>query len=113
MKTESLKVASVPSFEIHGEEFVLLPRVEYDRLRGIPSGAVNAVTFGMESIGRSLRLAREAAGLTQAELAKRLRRSQSMVSSAETGSVRIGERYVAAVLRACKLPEDWKPGRRP
>jgi DNA-binding XRE family transcriptional regulator len=110
MKTESFKAAAVATLEIHGEEFVLLPRVEYDRLRGIPADAVDAVAFGMESLGGSLRLAREEAGLTQAELAKRLRRSQSMVSSAETGTVRIGQRYVAAVLRACKLPEDWRPG---
>lgn len=111
MKTESLKAGSVATLEIHGEEFVLLPRVEYDRLRGIPVDAVDAAAFGMQSLGGSLRLAREAAGLTQAELAKKLRRSQSMVSSAETGTVRVGQRYVAAVLRACSLPEDWKPAR--
>ena len=82
-----------------------------DRLRGIPADAVDAVAFGTESLGRSLRVARETAGLTQAELAKKLRRSQSMVSSAETGTVRVGERYAAAVLRACGLPGDWKAGR--
>mgnify|MGYP003513477217 FL=1 len=111
MRTE-LKPAGVATLEIHGEEFVLLPRAEYDRLRGVPADAVDAVAFGMQSLGRSLRLAREAAGLTQAELAKKLRRSQSMVSSAETGTVRVGQRYAAAVLRACGLPEDWKPARR-
>ena len=107
-----LKAASVATLEIHGEEFVVLPRAEYDRLRGVPADAENAVAFGMQSLGRSLRLAREAAGLTQAELAKKLRRSQSMVSSAETGTVLVGQRYVAAVLRACGLPEDWNPGPR-
>lgn len=112
MKTESLKAAGIATLEIHGEEFVLLPRIEYDRLRGVPAAAIDAVPFGMQSVGRSLRLAREAAGLTQAELAKKLRRSQSMVSSAETGTVRVGQRYVAAVLKACGLPEEWKPGRR-
>ncbi len=109
MRTE-VKAAGFATLEIHGEEFVVLPRAEYDRLRGIPAGAENAVAFGMRSLGRSLRLAREKAGLTQAELAKKLRRSQSMVSSAETGTVRVGERYAAAVLRACGLPADWKAG---
>lgn len=64
----------------------------------------------MQSLGRSLRLAREKAGLTQAALAKNLRRSQSMVSSAETGTQRVEQRYVASVLRACGLPTDWKAG---
>ncbi|MBP7756067.1 MAG: helix-turn-helix transcriptional regulator [Acidobacteria bacterium] len=41
------------------------------------------------------------AGLTQAELGRRLRRSQAMVSAAENGAMRVGERYVKAVLRAC------------
>lgn len=76
-----------------------------------PVDASDAVSFGMQALGRSLRLAREKAGLTQAELARKLRRSQSMVSSAETGTVRVGERYAAAVLRACGLPADWKAGR--
>jgi transcriptional regulator with XRE-family HTH domain len=55
-----------------------------------------------------LRAARDKAGLSQPELAKKLRKSQSMVAGAEAGRVRVGERYVAAVLRACKLPKDWK-----
>lgn len=109
MRTEP-KESSVATLEIHGVEFVVLPRAEYDRLRGVPAETVDAVAFGMQSLGRSLRLARETAGLTQAELAKKLRRSQSMVSSAETGTVRVGERYAAAVLRACRLPADWKAG---
>jgi len=110
MKAESVKSGGVATLEIHGEEFVLLPRAEYDRMRGVPAGAVDAVTFGMQALGRSLRLAREEAGLTQVELAKKLRRSQSLVSSAETGTVRVGQRYVLAVLKACKLSKDWKPG---
>jgi len=112
MVEERSEPAGLAPIASRGEDCRLRSGFQYDRLRGIPSGAVNAVTFGMESLGRSLRLAREEAGLTQAELAKRLRRSQAMVSSAETGTVRIGQRYVAAVLRACKLPEDWKPSRR-
>jgi transcriptional regulator with XRE-family HTH domain len=51
---------------------------------------------------------REAAGLTQVELSKRLKKSQAFVSGAESGASRVGERYVIAVLKACGLPEDWK-----
>ena len=61
-------------------------------------------------LSEALKKRRLSRGLTQAELAKKLRRSQSMVSSAETGTVRVGERYAAAVLRACRLPADWKAG---
>ena len=75
----------------------------------IVNDPVDAVSFGLQSLGRNLRLAREQAGLTQAELAKKLRRSQPMVSSAENGTDRVGQRYVLAVLAACNLPEDWKP----
>ena len=92
---------SITTIQVHGEEFVILPRKEYDRLRGVPEGEVDAVAFAREAIGRDLRAARERAGLTQAELAKRLRRSQAMVSAAENGAMRVGERYVKAVLRAC------------
>lgn len=111
MTTEPNGSEAVATLEIRGEEFVVLPRAEYDRLRGVAPGAAGAVEFGMKSLGRSLRAARETAGLTQAELAKKLHRSQSLVSSAESGSVRVGQRYVQAVLKACRLPEDWKPAR--
>lgn len=93
---------------IHGEEFVVIPRSEYDHLRGVPDGSAEAVPYAMKSIGASLRKAREAAGLTQAGLARRMKRSQSFVSEAESGASRVGERYVKAVLKACSLPETWQ-----
>lgn len=96
---------SIATIQVHGEEFVILPKKEFDRLRGVPDGAVDAVAFARESIGRDLRAARERAGLTQAELAKRLRRSQAMVSAAENGGMRVGERFVKAVFRACGVEE--------
>ena len=34
-------------------------------------------------------------------------KSQTMVSQAESGDARVSERYARAVLKACKLPEDW------
>lgn len=32
-----------------------------------------------------------------------------MVSGAESGRVNVSERYMRSVLKACGLPEDWKP----
>lgn len=96
---------NIATIQVHGEEFVIVPKKEFDRLRGVPEGSVDAVAFAREAIGRDLRAARERAGLTQAELAKRLRRSQAMVSAAENGTMRVGERYVKAVLRACGVEE--------
>ncbi len=91
-------------------EYVVVPRAEYARLRslaGVDAGAVDALAYGRSSIGKTLRAAREKAGLTQAELAQKLGKSQPMVSGAESGTINVSERYAAAVLRACKLPKDW------
>lgn len=109
MATEPVRKSRVATVEIAGEEFVLVPRAEYERLRGAPGGAVDAVDFGVRTLGLSLRAARQEAGMTQVELAKKLRRSQALVSSAESGAVRVGQRYVRSVLRACGLSEDWRP----
>ena len=96
------------ALNIHGEEFVVIPKRDYDRLRGIPDGSVDAVEFARTSIANDLRAMREAAGLTQVELAKRLKKAQAFVSGTESGSSRVGERYILAVRKACGLPEDWK-----
>ena len=93
-------MAATP-IEIKGEPFVLLPRAEYERLRGLPAGYEPAEPFMQNVIAADLREMREKAGLTQAQLARKLRRSQAMVSRAENGSLKAGERYVRAVARAC------------
>jgi uncharacterized Zn finger protein len=80
----------------------------YDRLRGIPDESVDAVAFARNSIAKDLRAMRKAAGLTQVELSKRVKKSQAFVSGAERGTSRVGEHYLLAVVRACGLPEDWK-----
>lgn len=99
-----------PTVRIQNQEYVILPRREFERLAGgVDGGAVDAVPYMIQSIARALRAARQSAGLTQAELAKKLRKSQAMVSAAETGRVQVGERFVKAVLRACGLPADWRP----
>ena len=91
-------------------EYVILPKAEYLQLQGfagIPEGSVDAIAFARTSMGASLRAAREQVGLTQADLAKAMRKSQSMVSGAESGTISVSERYVRAVLKACGLPMDW------
>ncbi|HVW23971.1 MAG TPA: helix-turn-helix transcriptional regulator [Polyangiaceae bacterium] len=55
---------------------------------------------------------REHAKLTQAELAERMEKSQTRISQAESGTARISERYVKAVLSACGLPENWSGARK-
>lgn len=99
-------------------EYVILPKAEYLRLQslaGVPAGSVDAVEYARASIGSTLKAAREHAGLTQAELAKAMRKSQPMISGAENGTISVSERYVRTVLKACGLPEDWsgpKPSKR-
>lgn len=94
-------MAATP-IEIKGEPFVLIPKAEYERLRGLPAGYEPAEPFMQGVIAADLRAMREKAGLTQAQLARKLRRSQAMVSRAESGTLRVGERYVQAVARACR-----------
>jgi ribosome-binding protein aMBF1 (putative translation factor) len=93
--------------KIHGEEFVVLRKAEYLRLVPAAPMLEDARKVVRGNLGASLLEARKKAGLSQAALAKKLRVTQSMVSQAESGHVRIGERYVAKVLKACGLPKDW------
>src|SRR5690606_4467911 len=106
---------SVGTLTVRGVEYVVIPKADYLRMQGneLPPGTVDAHTFVQQSIARDLRAARGRAGLTQAELAERMGKSQTMISQAESGSARISERYVKAVLKACGLPEDWAGPKRP
>lgn len=63
----------------------------------------------VKALAPHLRAARRQAGLTQAQLAERMGRSQALVSLAERGGLRIGTPYLHAVLDACGLPRDWQP----
>lgn len=67
-----------------------------------------AEEFVLASLGRDLKAAREHAGLSQAQLAKRLGKTQTTVSKSEAGKIQVSEAYVRAVLKACKLPATWK-----
>ncbi len=100
---------------IDGTDYVCIPRAEYEAQRGkpappptTPDGSVDGPAYTAWLIAHSLRAARTAAGLTQAQLARKLKKTQAMISQAEAGKMRIGERYLRAVLKACGLPADWK-----
>jgi len=91
-------------------EYLVVPREEYARLRALTAvntEVVDAVAFVHWSVAKALKAAREKAGLTQAELARRLGVTQPMVSGAESGAIHVTERHVGALLRACKLPRTW------
>jgi len=77
-------------------------------MRGTP--AVEPPPAKLAPRGAFLVAARKAAGLTQAELAARLGKSQTLVSLAERGRVWTGEAYRSQVLDALGLPRAWKPG---
>jgi len=111
-----------PVIEIRGERFALIPEQEYLALLGhmAPDASTEADPFDLtdlvdadefmgKSIGRTLKAARAAAGLTQAQLAKKLSKSQAMVSSAERGTIEIGPAYLRSVLKGCGLPMNWTP----
>ena len=90
---------------INGRRFKLVP-IDDDLA---PNDAANHL---MIALARNLRAAREDAGLTQTELAKKLKLSQSFVAQTESGTSRVGEKYVLSVLKACNLPKDWRPSKK-
>lgn len=100
------KAAVAGALTVGGVEYVVIPKADYLRMQDSGLG-VDAHEFLRGSIAKDLRKAREHAGLTQAELADRLGKSQTMISQAESGTARVSERYVLSVLKACGLPEDW------
>ena len=103
------KPAAAGTLTVGGVEYVVIPKAEYLRMqdKNGPAGAVDARPFVRQSLGADLRAAREAAGFTQAQLADRMGKSQTLISQAESGTARVSERYVCAVLKACGLPADW------
>lgn len=95
------------TLHIDGREYVVVPKAEYLRLvKGEPRN--EALEFTMVALGRDLKAAREHAGLSQVELAAKLKKAQATVSGSENGRIRVGEDYVRKVLKVCGLPADWK-----
>lgn len=78
-------------------------------MRGTPP--VEAPHAKLVPRGAFLAAARRASGLTQADLAARLGKSQTLVSLTERGRVWTGETYRLDVLKACGLAARWKPGK--
>ena len=96
------------TLNIDGDEYIAVPKAEYLRLIKGEAPPVDALAYTLLALGRNLRAAREHAGLTQAELARKLRKAQSTVSGSESGRIRVSEAYVKRVLKVCGLPADWK-----
>lgn len=87
---------------IGGAEYVAIPKADYQELIGEPDAE-------MATTAALLRAARAQAGLTQADLAGKLKVGQAHVSNCEAGRERTGAKLVARWLKACRLPADWKP----
>jgi hypothetical protein len=83
------------------------------QLRGIPPRN-QAATFARAVLGDNLRSARERAGISRPELAKKLRTRPELLRRMEAGvsGHPVGEEFVVRWLRACGLPPTWKPRRR-
>lgn len=79
-------------------------------VRGLLEGspAVQQEPALLQARGAFLLAARQAAGLTQAQLAEALGKSQALVSLAERGKTWTGEPYRLETLRACRLPDSWR-----
>jgi ribosome-binding protein aMBF1 (putative translation factor) len=99
---------NLKSISIEGRDYWLVPK---DKAKEYP-GSVDALAFADKAIGKSLRDARTKAGLTQAELAAKLGKSQSLVARAESGDMVVGEKYMDAALKACRTAKPKKPAPR-
>jgi ribosome-binding protein aMBF1 (putative translation factor) len=116
-----MSIAIASEFEVRGVRFVVVPKDELQKLlREVAepnprdkemidfAKLIDPAEVLPGIIGNELRAARETAGLTQAQLAKKLNRSQGFVCGAERGSTKVSVRYVEKVLKVCGLPSDWK-----
>jgi DNA-binding transcriptional regulator YiaG len=83
-------------------------RLTSDQLREIPPRN-KASAYVAATIGDDLRVAREHAGLTRAEFAKRIGMRAELVRGVETGRAKLPGGSGSAVrwLRACGLPANW------
>lgn len=100
---------SIQTLILDGKEYVVVPMEEWNRRT--KTNEVRRRTSARDavrtSIASDLKKARESAGLTQVQLARKLKKSQAMISGAENGSIAVGWTYACAVLKACGLPETW------
>ncbi len=75
---------------------------------GTPVDVVEAGPYMRNLIATDLRASRAESGLTQGELATKMKVSQTRVSRAEGGAEKVSLAFVKRWLIACGLPEDWK-----
>jgi ribosome-binding protein aMBF1 (putative translation factor) len=73
------------------------------------TGDVDAREYAAASIAAALRVARERAGLTVAELAAKMGKPMGVIADTESGRAPATEAHVLAALAACGLPKDSKP----
>lgn len=93
---ESTPPMGVGTLMVDGEQYAVIPWEEYQRMVGEKRPRSH------DRLRRAVCAARAEAGLTQMELAKRLRTTQATVSRAEAGHIRVTDGYLQDVLRACK-----------
>lgn len=67
-------------------------------------GGMSVATKHKSSLGAKLRIARDEAGLTQVELAKKLKKNQSEISAWETGDHEPQLSTLKAIANALKVP---------
>ena len=94
----------VSTLMIDGDQFAVIPWGEYQKLvsdQPHQPHQPEAVTAPSDRLRRAIRTARSKAGLTQAQLAKRLRITQATVSRAEAGRIRVSDAYLRDVMRVC------------
>jgi DNA-binding XRE family transcriptional regulator len=99
---------NLPTFTMGGTKYAIVP---LEMLAELGAARETATMRKRRQLGARLKAARERAGLTQGELAERLGKAQVTVAHAESGRMRVGERYAAAVLDACGLANDWTPAK--
>jgi len=71
------------------------------KVRTSTNRPVEAIGFLRRSLGAKLRKMRLDAGLTQAALAKKVRRAASTIGLAEQGRISVSPAYVESVIRVC------------
>ena len=86
----------VGTLMVDGEQYAVIPWEDYQRMVG------NSRPRNHDRMRKQVCAARAEAGLTQQELAKRLRTTQATVSRAEAGHIRVTDGYLQDVLRACR-----------
>ena len=100
-----------PNFRFMAENALLDPTMTTrfaDLVPANPDGSCDAIAWSLAVIADGMRSAREAAGLTQEELAARLRRPLKKIVKTEAAEWEASVGHINQVLRVCGLPPSWK-----